>query len=76
MMTLPHDDLDDRVAALERLAPDVSPVFYHLFATLPNPGEDFPADKRITFLRAVSAVADLVYGLQPLAISVQEETKR
>jgi hypothetical protein len=62
-------DLKDRVAALERLVPNVPPIFHHLFALLPNPGEEFPQEKRIAFFRALSSLADLTYG--PATIHIE-----
>lgn len=67
MLKIPPD-LKDRVVALERAAPQVSPIFHYLFALLPEPGEEFPADKRLSFLRAVADIADLTYG--PAALSI------
>lgn len=61
-------DLKDRVAALERLAPNVPQVFLHLFAFLPPPGEEFSAEQRTAFLRAAASVADVVYGPCPMKI--------
>ncbi len=63
-------DLKDRVAALERAIPQVPPIFHHLFALLPEPGEEFPADRRLTFLRALAAIADLTYGPSTITIDL------
>src|SRR5882672_6419327 len=65
-------DLKDRAAALEDAAPQVPPIFHHLFALLPKPGEEFPADKRLTFLRALADIADLTYGPSGLTIALAQ----
>ncbi len=64
-------DLKDRVAALERAVPNVPPIFHHLFALLPKPGEEFPVEKRLTFLRAMAHCADLTYGPTPLSLTIE-----
>lgn len=61
-------DLKDRVAALEDQVPHLPAAFHHLFAMLPKPGERFPTDDRVIFLRAVAAVADVIYGPASLII--------
>ena len=65
-------DLKDRVAALERLAPNVPPVFHQLFAYLPKPGEGFSRRDRLAFLKAAAALCDVVYGPEPLNIEIKE----
>ncbi len=67
MGTLPPD-LKDRVAALERSLPDTPAAFRHLFSLLPRPGEPFPTEERIAFLRAVAALADVIYGVASMHI--------
>ena len=66
-MAIPPD-IKDRVAALERAAPNVPLVFLHLFALLPPPGTEFSAEQRKAFLRAAAGVADVVYGPVPMKI--------
>lgn len=61
-------DLKDRVAALERSAPNVPPALHHLFALLPRAGEPFPVGDRIVFLRAIAATADVIYGQAEIRI--------
>lgn len=65
-------DLKERVARLERVASHVPTIFHHLFAMLPPPGEDFPAEKRLAFLRAAADIADLAYGTAPISIRIEE----
>lgn len=60
----------NRITALERAIPNVPPIFHHLFALLPKPGDDFPADRRIAFLRACVNCADLVYGESTLSVEL------
>lgn len=68
-MSVPPD-LKDRVAALERCIPNVPAAFHHLFTYLPKPGENFSSDERVAFLRAVAALADVVYGVAPITIEL------
>ena len=68
-------NLPQRVAALERIAPNVPPIFHHLFALLPPPGADFPAENRLAFLRALAGVADVVYGPAPMKIEKTADPK-
>jgi hypothetical protein len=61
-MTTPDD--------LARAAPHAPAIFHHLFARLPPPGSEFPKEQRLAFLRALAAVADVVYGPAPLRIEI------
>lgn len=73
-MSLPPD-LKDRVAALERCLPDIPAAFHQLFSLLPKPGENFPIEERVAFVRAVAALADVVYGVARIRIeSVRDGT--
>jgi hypothetical protein len=67
MMAMPPD-LKDRVTALERCVPDIPAALHQLFALLPRPGEAFSTEERTAFLRAVAALADVVYGVVPMKI--------
>lgn len=71
-MTIPPD-IKDRVAALERAVPQVPPIFRHLFALLPKPGEEFPESQRLAFLCALASVADVVYGPAALTITLEKD---
>lgn len=63
-------DLKDRIAALEDQVPHIPAAFHHLFALLPKPGEQFPSKDRVVFLRAVAAVAELIYGEAGIEINL------
>lgn len=68
---LHREDAAARAARIAAMAPNVPPIFHHLFALLPDYGQPFTGEQREAWLRAAAAVASIVYG--PVPISLKED---
>ena len=55
-------DFKDRLAALERQFAHVPIPIMSLLVMLPAPGDEFAAEERVNFLRALASVCDVIYG--------------
>lgn len=67
-------DLNARVRQLEDQFKHVPAPVLGLFAMLPKPDEEFRAEDRASFLRALAAVCDVVYG-EDVCISIEAEAR-
>jgi hypothetical protein len=65
-------NLNDRIYALQKAAPDLPQPLVHLFALLPEPGTEFSAYHREQFLKALTCICAMVYGqVDPIKIEVK-----
>lgn len=65
---LHREDAAARAAQIARMAPNVPPIFHHLFALLPDYDQPFTVEQREAWVRAVAAAADIVYAPVPITI--------
>ena len=72
-MNIPPD-LNTRVLELENQFKHIPSPMLSLFAMLPKPGEEFSAEDRATFLRALAATCNLVYG-GDVQISIEADAR-